>query len=433
MVSESSLQSCFSCHRDEEGQFARVSLSGLPCQEHRVGKDSCVIDVGVTACMAQGGHGNPFRPFHLSDIFARIRLSALGICCDSTARLKRHRSPASGSELMPWFSLGNMAYARLRHSNPCHPGILNYLQGWVRMFHTCSWPNGIFLAPGGTGSWGRVFSTVRISSPTATRIAAVGDPLAIAARRSVQHATTSLYDVFFQTMGLVAVSGYNSMSLAPSLLVHQSNPLQIPFATPASTLHRPQYSTIIVPTTANHSLIYTSSMSINTWADTARRNQWRQSPEQQRAIDTLKVVFEGQEDPTRAASAIASIYDPLLKRGFEFSPVNQLWTMICEATQMLGGDREIDERLISLLNAISKLPDVTDKDGHSINGGPYGNYKVYWRELPSLAILFREYAIGPCPPTTMRAQLAYKKQTSSPEHPKCPTKATGPTLSGRLY
>lgn len=135
-------------------------------------------------------------------------------------------------------------------------------------------------------------------------------------------------------------------------------------------------------------------MSINTWADAARKDQWRQSVEQQRAIDNLKVVFEGKEDPIRAASAIASIYDPLLKRRFEFSPVNQLWAMICEAAQMLGGDREIDEGLISLLNAISKLPDVTAKDGKPINGGPYGNYKVYWRELPSLAIMFREYAIG---------------------------------------
>ena len=135
-------------------------------------------------------------------------------------------------------------------------------------------------------------------------------------------------------------------------------------------------------------------MSIKIWADAARESQWRQSAEHQRAIDTLKVVFEGKEDPIRAASAIASIYNPLLKRGFEFSPVNEFWTMICEAAQILGGDREIDERLISLLNAISNLSDVTDKDGTPINGGSYSNYKVYWRELPSLAVLFREFAIG---------------------------------------
>lgn len=119
-------------------------------------------------------------------------------------------------------------------------------------------------------------------------------------------------------MGLVAMSSYTATILVPNLLIpQQSNPLQIPSATPASTLHIPQYSNIIVPTTNNHSIIYTSSMSINAWVDAARRNQWRQSPEQQRAIDTLKVVFEGKEDPIRAASAIASIYNPILKHGFE--------------------------------------------------------------------------------------------------------------------
>ena len=135
-------------------------------------------------------------------------------------------------------------------------------------------------------------------------------------------------------------------------------------------------------------------MSIDTWADKARRSQYRQDAEHQRAIDTLKIVFKGEETPAKAASTIASIYEPMLKREFQLPPVNELWGMICEAVTMLGGDREIDERLIGLLNSISSLPDVIDKNGDTVKAGPYGDYGVYWKDLPSLAIMFREYAIG---------------------------------------
>ena len=135
-------------------------------------------------------------------------------------------------------------------------------------------------------------------------------------------------------------------------------------------------------------------MSIDAWADKARRSQYRQDAEHQRAITTLKTVFEGNETPVSAASTIASIYEPMLKRGFQLSPVNELWGMICEAVTMLGGNQEIDERLISLLNSISSLPDVIDEKGDVVKAGPYGDYGVYWKDLPSLAIMFREYAIG---------------------------------------
>lgn len=137
-------------------------------------------------------------------------------------------------------------------------------------------------------------------------------------------------------------------------------------------------------------------MSIEAWADAARRSQYRQNAEQQRAIDTLKTVFEGREDLDSAASTISSIYNPLLKRGFRSSPVTELWGMICEAARILGGDREIDERLIGLLNSISKLPDVADQNSNAINPGN-GTSGVYWKDLPGLAIMLREYAIGTFP------------------------------------
>jgi len=133
-------------------------------------------------------------------------------------------------------------------------------------------------------------------------------------------------------------------------------------------------------------------MAIDAWADAARRSH--QDVEQQRAIDTLKTVFEGRQPSDRAASTIASIYEPLLQRGFKISPVTQLWDLLCDAVKALGGNIEIDKRLVDLLNSISKLPDVTDKHGNPITGGEMGDYKVYWRELPGLAMVFREYAMG---------------------------------------
>lgn len=135
-------------------------------------------------------------------------------------------------------------------------------------------------------------------------------------------------------------------------------------------------------------------MSIDAWAGKARQSQYRQDAEHQRVITTLKTVFEGKETPERAAGTIASIYEPMLKRGFQLSPVNELWGMICEAATILGGNRDIDGRLISLLNSMASLPDVIDENGDAVNAGPYSDYGMYWKDLPSLAIMFREYAIG---------------------------------------
>lgn len=43
-----------------------------------------------------------------------------------------------------------------------------------------------------------------------------------------------------------------------------------------------------------------------------------------------------------------------------------------------------------------KLPDVTDQSGKAI--GPGGGFSgLYWKDLPGLAITFREYAIGELP------------------------------------
>ena len=138
-------------------------------------------------------------------------------------------------------------------------------------------------------------------------------------------------------------------------------------------------------------------MSIEAWANAARRSQYRQSAEQQHVIGTLTEVFEEKTEPDRAASKIASIYDPSLKQNSQNSPVHELWGMICEAIKILGGEQKIDVRLISLLNSLAKLPDVKDNHGNVVNAGANGNYRMYWKDLPNLAIMFREYAIGTLP------------------------------------
>lgn len=135
-------------------------------------------------------------------------------------------------------------------------------------------------------------------------------------------------------------------------------------------------------------------MSTEEWAQTTRQDQYWQAPEHQRAITILKSVFDGQLEPERGAREIASTYEPLLNQVFSNSPVNQLWGMICEAAQILGGDHNIDGHIISFLDALSYLPDVTDTHNNPITGGEMANSSVYWRDLPALAITLRIYAFG---------------------------------------
>ena len=110
---------------------------------------------------------------------------------------------------------------------------------------------------------------------------------------------------------------------------------------------------------------------IRAWANAARKGPYRQGVEPQRAIDTLVTLFEGKEVPNNAASSIASLYDPLLKQGFTISPVWELWSIMCEAVRMLGDKLDIDQRLTDLLNAMWRLPDVTDQGGKPIGPGGY--------------------------------------------------------------
>ena len=134
-------------------------------------------------------------------------------------------------------------------------------------------------------------------------------------------------------------------------------------------------------------------MSIQAWAHATRQSQNCQQGQNQHTINILESVFEGATDPDSAASQINSIYESLLEENHTNSPVNGLWGIICEAVRTLGANTTVDKRLVNFLNALAKLPDVTDKHGHPVTGGN-GVDGVYWRDLPNLAIIFREYAMG---------------------------------------
>ncbi|KAL8671695.1 MAG: hypothetical protein Q9168_003817, partial [Polycauliona sp. 1 TL-2023] len=148
-----------------------------------------------------------------------------------------------------------------------------------------------------------------------------------------------------------------------------------------------------LPTSAKAKKLATSTSDlIKVWAERARRDRWSQNETSQRAIAILEAMFEGKDTPHSSASRLADIYNPALKAGFSHSPVFQLWAKICEAMLILGGDMEIDKQLVQLLNAIARLPDVLDENGRPI--GPGGGYSgVYWKNLPAMGIMFREYAI----------------------------------------
>ena len=141
---------------------------------------------------------------------------------------------------------------------------------------------------------------------------------------------------------------------------------------------------------------YTSNMSVESWAHTARHYDYRQRAEHQSAIETIVTLLQGHIDPESAADTIASSYEPLLKQGLNPSPVATLWDIICDAAQVLRNQKEIAASLVSLLNSISALEDITDDHGIAMTL-PGNRAGVHWRDLPELTMIFRESAMGKHP------------------------------------
>lgn len=134
-------------------------------------------------------------------------------------------------------------------------------------------------------------------------------------------------------------------------------------------------------------------MSVEAWANTARRDRYRQHSEHQRAIDAFQGLLEGNTTPDATADTIASLYEALIKHPSITTSVATLWGILCDAIRALGGDKELSERLVDLLNSTSRLPDVTDEHGNALTPD-WKSAGVYWRSLPELAMMFREYSIG---------------------------------------
>ncbi len=135
------------------------------------------------------------------------------------------------------------------------------------------------------------------------------------------------------------------------------------------------------------------TMSVQGWADATRQVKAYQDVEHQRIIDVYQSLLHGKIIPNTAADTISSIYNPLLQQGTRSESVITLWYILCDAVRVLGGDTELAERLIMLINCITKLPDVTDMQGNAITP-EWKGAGVYWRDLPQLAMIFRSHAIG---------------------------------------
>ncbi|MCJ1462815.1 hypothetical protein MMC07_001418 [Pseudocyphellaria aurata] len=134
-------------------------------------------------------------------------------------------------------------------------------------------------------------------------------------------------------------------------------------------------------------------MSVEAWANAARRDKYRQDFEHQRAIDAFQGLLDGNVTPDAAAGTIASLYEALIKHRSNTTSVPTLWGILCDAIRALGGNKELSERLVNLLNSISQLPDVTDEHGNVLTPD-WKSAGVYWRDLPELAMMFREHGIG---------------------------------------
>lgn len=138
--------------------------------------------------------------------------------------------------------------------------------------------------------------------------------------------------------------------------------------------------------------------SVELWVETVRHSSVWLKPETPKTVEILRSVFVGELNTDIAAQAVASLCNPLLQQGLS-GPVFQLWQLMCEAIRMLGYSSEVNERHINLINAISRLPDVTGQDGKPVKA-QYGWSGVFWRDMPCFAVEIRETAFGMLLPCT---------------------------------
>ena len=128
-------------------------------------------------------------------------------------------------------------------------------------------------------------------------------------------------------------------------------------------------------------------ISVSSWAEAVRK-RWMDA-ESQSAVDTLQKLFLGEEDSDNAARTIATLYNPSVQQ--RSHSVFGLWEIICDVVEVLGCHLVVDERLVNFITALSELPDVTDQSGTPVKpAGSWFGFGVFWRDLPVLAVAYRE-------------------------------------------
>ncbi|KAI1214218.1 uncharacterized protein F4807DRAFT_407106 [Annulohypoxylon truncatum] len=130
-------------------------------------------------------------------------------------------------------------------------------------------------------------------------------------------------------------------------------------------------------------------MSIQDWATEARSSTEYQSPEKQRLIDVYQALLENKLTPEESAHGISTILEPLIKRNPDDVHIASVWGLFCGIVRHVGGDQAASKRLIELLDYLAKI-EVKDDHGNDLK---YGAAK-FWTNLPSFALMFREYGIS---------------------------------------
>ena len=124
------------------------------------------------------------------------------------------------------------------------------------------------------------------------------------------------------------------------------------------------------------------------WADTVRKEKYKDSAESQRAVDILQAVLLGELAPPDAANKVVGYYPLPNKANHFMTELGRFWEVLCEAILTFGKDRQQAERLADLVIVIQSFPDPPNHDWRL----------RHWKDLPGWFLMFHDVAIGMCSP-----------------------------------
>ncbi|KAI8936958.1 hypothetical protein NX059_006186 [Plenodomus lindquistii] len=133
------------------------------------------------------------------------------------------------------------------------------------------------------------------------------------------------------------------------------------------------------------------SHTVKDWATIARTLPQFQDPECRNIIDDFELFLEGHIAPKAAASAITGVL-PLLTSTAdrELPRVGRVWSIFCDAVQLLAHLPEVRTRLLNLLLKIRTL-ELRDQDGKALCY-PWGGR--LWTDLPGFKLMYGDYALA---------------------------------------